>query len=303
MCLKRTGAKPSGITRSGCAANSKRQLVHGRLPCGRWRPLATIPSTRRAHRCRADSRCHLAYAGVDRGARRNALHRGHRDARRYGSAPGCLRRIRSERGGSGRARWDAAGVAGAAAGAPAAAPRVWTRIDDRFLRANLEPAVSSLFLRRGAWRGREAGRDVRAALRRARRGQLYSPFRPLTASEDEEIVSRINASGADIVWVGLSTPKQERWMFEHKSKLNAPVLVGVGAAFDFHTGRVAQAPQWMRENGLEWFFRLTQDPLRLWRRYLLGGARFTALVALEMLGLKTFREAAPAPSEAAHEHL
>lgn len=133
-------------------------------------------------------------------------------------------------------------------------------------------------------------------------GSFTPPFRPLTASEDEEIVGRINASGADIVWVGLSTPKQERWMFEHKSKLNAPVLVGVGAAFDFHTGRVAQAPQWMRENGLEWFFRLTQDPLRLWRRYLLGGARFTALVALEMLGLKTFREAAPAPSEAAHEH-
>src|SRR5579885_271664 len=123
-------------------------------------------------------------------------------------------------------------------------------------------------------------------------GSFTPPFRPLTPSEDEEIVSRINASRADIVWVGLSTPKQERWMFEHKSKLNVPVLVGVGAAFDFHTGRVAQAPEWMRENGLEWFFRLMQDPRRLWRRYVLGGARFCTLVLLEMLRLKKFRPAA-----------
>jgi N-acetylglucosaminyldiphosphoundecaprenol N-acetyl-beta-D-mannosaminyltransferase len=77
-------------------------------------------------------------------------------------------------------------------------------------------------------------------------------------------------------------------MFEHQSKLNASVLVGVGAAFDFHTGRVAQAPEWMRENGFEWFYRLTQDPRRLWRRYLFGGARFSGLVLLEMLHLKKF---------------
>jgi N-acetylglucosaminyldiphosphoundecaprenol N-acetyl-beta-D-mannosaminyltransferase len=92
-------------------------------------------------------------------------------------------------------------------------------------------------------------------------------------------------------------------MFEHKGKLNVPVLVGVGAAFDFHTGRVAQAPEWMRENGLEWFFRLTQDPRRLWRRYILGGARFTALVALETLRLKKLREPAQARSEPTDELL
>lgn len=119
-------------------------------------------------------------------------------------------------------------------------------------------------------------------------GNFAPPFRPLTAREDEEAVSRINASGVDIVWVGLSTPKQERWMFEHRRKLNVPVLAGVGAAFDFHTGRVAQAPEWMRENGLEWFFRLTQDPRRLWQRYLLGGTRFCMLVLLEMLRVKDF---------------
>lgn len=119
-------------------------------------------------------------------------------------------------------------------------------------------------------------------------GTYTPPFRPLTASEDAEAVRRINASAADVVWVGLSTPKQERWMFEHRSKLEVPVLVGVGAAFDFHTGRVAQAPAWMRENGLEWFFRLMQDPRRLWRRYIFGGAQFTGLVLLELLRLKKF---------------
>ena len=78
-------------------------------------------------------------------------------------------------------------------------------------------------------------------------------------------------------------------MSEHRERLNVPVLVGVGAAFDFHTGRIAQAPEWMRECGLEWFFRLTMEPRRLWRRYLLYGAEFVALVLLESLGLKKAR--------------
>ncbi|QSB04223.1 WecB/TagA/CpsF family glycosyltransferase [Natronoglycomyces albus] len=98
-------------------------------------------------------------------------------------------------------------------------------------------------------------------------GTYSPPFRPLTPEEDAQIVQRINDSGADFVWVGLSTPKQEKWMAAHRDKLNAAALFGVGAAFDFHAGLVPQAPEWMQKRGLEWFFRLTKEPKRLWRRY------------------------------------
>jgi N-acetylglucosaminyldiphosphoundecaprenol N-acetyl-beta-D-mannosaminyltransferase len=120
-------------------------------------------------------------------------------------------------------------------------------------------------------------------------GTYSPPFRALTPNEDREVVSDIHKSRPDIVWVGLSTPKQERWMFEHCNRLNTPVLVGVGAAFDFHTKRMAQAPVWMRENGLEWLFRLIREPKRLWRRYLIYGSEFVLLVMLESLGLRKFR--------------
>jgi N-acetylglucosaminyldiphosphoundecaprenol N-acetyl-beta-D-mannosaminyltransferase len=119
-------------------------------------------------------------------------------------------------------------------------------------------------------------------------GAYCPPFRPLTQEEDDEVVSLINAARPDIVWVGLGAPKQERWMSEHQSRLAAPILVGVGAAFDFHTGRIAQAPPWMREHGLEWLFRLSREPGRLWRRYLVYGTQFVALVLLESIGLKKF---------------
>ncbi|GAB4006567.1 WecB/TagA/CpsF family glycosyltransferase [Glycomyces albus] len=98
-------------------------------------------------------------------------------------------------------------------------------------------------------------------------GSYSPPFRPLTEAEDDEIVQRINDSGAQLVWVGLSTPKQERWMAAHRDRLTAPAMFGVGAAFDFHAGLVPQAPPWMQRNGLEWFYRLTKEPKRLWRRY------------------------------------
>jgi N-acetylglucosaminyldiphosphoundecaprenol N-acetyl-beta-D-mannosaminyltransferase len=119
---------------------------------------------------------------------------------------------------------------------------------------------------------------------------VYSPpFRSLTEEEDRNLVALINESRADIVWVGLSTPKQEKWMYEHKEKLRVPVLIGVGAAFDFHSGRVKQAPRWMRDHGLEWLFRLSTEPRRLWRRYILLGSRFVWLVTLELSGLRRFR--------------
>jgi N-acetylglucosaminyldiphosphoundecaprenol N-acetyl-beta-D-mannosaminyltransferase len=119
-------------------------------------------------------------------------------------------------------------------------------------------------------------------------GTYSPPFRPLTPQEDAEIVNAINLAAPDVLWVGLSTPKQEMWMGEHRDRLRVPVMVGVGAAFDFLSARKKQAPCWMREHGLEWLFRVLQEPRRLWRRYLLNGTEFVFLVALELLGLRRF---------------
>jgi N-acetylglucosaminyldiphosphoundecaprenol N-acetyl-beta-D-mannosaminyltransferase len=99
-------------------------------------------------------------------------------------------------------------------------------------------------------------------------GGYSPPFRELTASERERIATEIDASGAQVVWVGVGQPKQERWMLEMRALLAAPLLVGVGAAFDFHAGLVSQAPAWMQKRGLEWLYRLSREPRRLWRRYL-----------------------------------
>lgn len=114
------------------------------------------------------------------------------------------------------------------------------------------------------------------------------PFRQLTEQEEAELKQKVEACKPDILWVGLSTPKQERWMRTHADQLDVPLMVGVGAAFDFHTGRVQQAPLWMRENGLEWLFRLLQEPHRLWKRYLVFGPQFVGMVLLEILGLKKY---------------
>ncbi len=98
-------------------------------------------------------------------------------------------------------------------------------------------------------------------------GTLSPPFRELTREEDQVVIDAINAARPDIVWVGLSTPKQEFWMAGHLGRIEAPVMVGVGAAFDFLAGTKRQAPLWMQHNGLEWLFRLWSEPRRLWRRY------------------------------------
>lgn len=119
-------------------------------------------------------------------------------------------------------------------------------------------------------------------------GTYSPPFRGLTPAEDNEVVAMINATAPDIVWVGLSTPKQEKWMQAHSPQLNVPVLVGVGAAFDIHSGLKRQAPRWMREHGLEWLFRLAQEPRRLSRRYLIYGSEFLFWVMLELLHLRRF---------------
>lgn len=105
-------------------------------------------------------------------------------------------------------------------------------------------------------------------------GTFSPPFRALSDAEHDDIVADISSTKPDVLWVGLSTPKQERWMYRSRFKLSVPVMIGVGAAFDIHTGRTKQAPPWMREHGLEWFFRLCHEPRRLWRRYLVYGSEF-----------------------------
>jgi N-acetylglucosaminyldiphosphoundecaprenol N-acetyl-beta-D-mannosaminyltransferase len=114
-------------------------------------------------------------------------------------------------------------------------------------------------------------------------GTYCPPFRTLSPQEEAEVARRIRAAAPDILWVGLGTPKQERWMYEHRERLGVPVMAGVGAAFDFLAGTVKQAPAWMRENGLEWCYRLAQEPRRLANRYLVLGSRFACSVLLETL--------------------
>jgi N-acetylglucosaminyldiphosphoundecaprenol N-acetyl-beta-D-mannosaminyltransferase len=113
----------------------------------------------------------------------------------------------------------------------------------------------------------------------------YSPpFNPLNPEEDAAIIDEINQSGIRILFVGLGCPKQEIWMAEHRGKVNA-VMLGVGAAFDFHAGVKPQAPVWVQRIGLEWLFRLFTEPRRLWKRYLYHNPRFILLAAADLLGL------------------
>lgn len=115
-------------------------------------------------------------------------------------------------------------------------------------------------------------------------GTCCPPFRPLTPEEDLAVTEQINAVRADIVWVGLSTPKQERWMAAHVHHIDAPALIGVGAAFDFLAGVKRQAPRWIQHSGLEWCFRLLQEPQRLWRRYLRNNPEFLWRLLQSYLG-------------------
>ena len=129
--------------------------------------------------------------------------------------------------------------------------------------------------------GRNQGALVQLALNLRQRypglqvvGGYSPPHRPLSGEERLAVVKQINASRADVVWVGIGVPKQEKWMAELRAPLDAPVLIGVGAAFDFHAGLVPQAPNWIQESGLEWAYRLAHEPRRLWRRYSRYNPRF-----------------------------
>jgi N-acetylglucosaminyldiphosphoundecaprenol N-acetyl-beta-D-mannosaminyltransferase len=109
------------------------------------------------------------------------------------------------------------------------------------------------------------------------------PFRDPTPEEERRTIAEIDGSGAQVVWVGTGQPKQERWMQRMRPRLSAPLLVGVGAAFDFHAGLVPQAPSWMQRSGLEWSYRLAREPRRLWRRYARYNPRFVAGFARQYL--------------------
>lgn len=119
-------------------------------------------------------------------------------------------------------------------------------------------------------------------------GTHTPPFRALDATEAAALRADIARTRPDVIWVGLSTPKQERFMAEYAPTLDAGVLIGVGAAFDFHSGRVRQAPRWMQRSGLEWFFRLCTEPRRLGPRYLKTNPRFVLRACAQLTGLRRY---------------
>jgi N-acetylglucosaminyldiphosphoundecaprenol N-acetyl-beta-D-mannosaminyltransferase len=119
-------------------------------------------------------------------------------------------------------------------------------------------------------------------------GATSPPMRDQEAEEDEAVIQQINAAEPDIIWVGLGSPKQDRWMARHRDRLDAPVLIGIGAAFDFLSHRTPQAPRWIQRSGFEWLFRLITEPRRLWRRYVIGNPRFVYHILLQRLGLRTY---------------
>ena len=120
-------------------------------------------------------------------------------------------------------------------------------------------------------------------------GSISPPFRAATMAEDALLVQAINAATPDIVWVGLGTPKQERWMAAHLGRIDAPIMIGIGAAFDFVSGHKRQAPRWMQRSGLEWLFRLASEPERLALRYLVNNPVFIWQVMLQSLGIREFQ--------------
>ncbi len=119
-------------------------------------------------------------------------------------------------------------------------------------------------------------------------GAFTPPFRPLSADEERQFVETVRTARPDILWVGLSTPKQEKFMAEFLPKLDAILMIGVGAAFDFHSGRARQAPRWMQRSGLEWFYRLCQEPRRLAKRYFKNNPIFALKIAGQLCGLKKY---------------
>lgn len=120
-------------------------------------------------------------------------------------------------------------------------------------------------------------------------GTYTPPFHPLSMEEHIELVQQVNDAKPDIIWVGLSTPKQERFMAEYVSIFNTSLMLGVGAAFDMHTGRMSDSPDWVKKSGMQWAHRLLQDPRRLWKRYLVNNPKFLMAVSAQLLGLRHYQ--------------
>ena len=206
-----------------------------------------------------------------------------------------------------------AAVLGATLAVPDGQPLVWALHALGHARATrvYGPDLMALYCTRAAAAGSEGapiylygGRDQSALELLERRlherfpglqiaGGHSPPFRTLTPAEEDQVIAEIDGSGAAVVWVGIGQPKQELWMARMRPRLSAPLLVGVGAAFDFHAGLVSQAPPWMQRNGLEWTYRLYREPRRLWRRYARYNPRFVAGFARQYL---RERRSAPKPN-------
>jgi N-acetylglucosaminyldiphosphoundecaprenol N-acetyl-beta-D-mannosaminyltransferase len=119
-------------------------------------------------------------------------------------------------------------------------------------------------------------------------GTYTPPFRPMTSIEERELAAKVRLAHPDIIWVGLSTPKQERFMAKYLPMLDTTLMIGVGAAFLFHTGAIQDSPAWMKQVGLQWLHRLIQEPARLWKRYLLNNPLFLVHVFLQIMGWKRY---------------
>lgn len=183
---------------------------------------------------------------------------------------------------------------------PDGMPVVWAanllgeQLPDRVYGPELMSRYSDRCAERGhrvwLYGGRDQGSLVQLALTMRRRhpgiqivGGHSPPFRPLTTDEEDALVREIDAARPDVLWVGIGVPKQEKWMARMRERLEVPVMCGVGAAFDFHAGRISMAPSWMQERGLEWIYRLAQEPRRLLRRYLTTNPRFVVAFARQYL--------------------
>ncbi len=190
-------------------------------------------------------------------------------------------------------------LAGSALNVPDGQPLVWgmnllgQSLDDRVYGPELMARACARSADTGQrlylYGGRNQGALVQLTLNLRQRfpgirivGGYSPPHRPLSPNERRSVIEEINASRPDVVWVGIGVPKQEKWMAQMRGELEAPVLIGVGAAFDFHAGLVPQAPDWLQEHGLEWAYRLAREPRRLWRRYLRYNPRFVYAFARQL---------------------
>jgi N-acetylglucosaminyldiphosphoundecaprenol N-acetyl-beta-D-mannosaminyltransferase len=191
---------------------------------------------------------------------------------------------------------------------PDGMPLVWAanllgeRLQDRVYGPELMLRYNSRCAERGhrvwLYGGRDQGSLAQLALSLRRRhpgiqivGGYSPPFRALTPAEEDDIVEQVNSARPDVLWVGIGVPKQEKWMAQMRDRLEVPVMCGVGAAFDFHAGRISMAPRWMQDRGLEWIYRIAQEPRRLLPRYLWFNPRFVVAFARQLIAQRAGRAA------------